>query len=83
MPPGGATVLPVRRPAAAATGAAASSAEAAAAAGDLAALAAAIAAFEGCALRNTATNLVFADGNPAARVMLIGEAPGTVGSSVQ
>ncbi len=76
VPPGGATILPVRRPAAAATGAAASSAEAAAAAGDLAALAAAITAFEGCALRNTATNLVFADGNPAARVMLIGEAPG-------
>jgi DNA polymerase len=27
-------------------------------------------------LRKTATNLVFADGNPAASVMLIGEAPG-------
>jgi DNA polymerase len=32
--------------------------------------------FEGCALRDTATNLVFADGNPAAPLMLIGEAPG-------
>ncbi len=32
--------------------------------------------FEGCALRATASRLVFADGNPAARVMLIGEAPG-------
>ena len=32
--------------------------------------------FEGCALRNTAKNLVFADGNPEARVMLVGEAPG-------
>jgi uracil-DNA glycosylase len=32
--------------------------------------------FEGCALRNTATQLVFADGNPDARVMLVGEAPG-------
>jgi uracil-DNA glycosylase family 4 len=32
--------------------------------------------FEGCALRKTATQLVFADGNPEARVMLLGEAPG-------
>jgi DNA polymerase len=32
--------------------------------------------FEGCALRTTATQLVFADGNPQARVMLVGEAPG-------
>jgi uracil-DNA glycosylase len=32
--------------------------------------------FEGCALRKTATQLVFADGNPQARVMLVGEAPG-------
>jgi DNA polymerase len=32
--------------------------------------------FDGCNLRNTATNLVFADGNPEGRVMLIGEAPG-------
>ena len=32
--------------------------------------------FEGCALKRTATNLVFADGNPAARVMFVGEAPG-------
>jgi DNA polymerase len=48
----------------------------AAAAGDLAALAAAIAGFGGLALRDTATNLVFADGNPASPLMLIGEAPG-------
>src|SRR5262249_56452569 len=32
--------------------------------------------FEGCALRATATRLVFADGNPQARVMFVGEAPG-------
>ncbi len=32
--------------------------------------------FEGCALRATAMNLVFADGNPASPVMFIGEAPG-------
>ncbi len=34
------------------------------------------AAFDGCALKATATQLVFADGNPAARIMLVGEAPG-------
>jgi len=33
-------------------------------------------AFDGCMLRATATQLVFADGNPAARVMFVGEAPG-------
>ncbi|WP_417671876.1 uracil-DNA glycosylase [Roseibium sp.] len=32
--------------------------------------------FSGCNLRLTAKNLVFADGTPGARVMLIGEAPG-------
>jgi uracil-DNA glycosylase len=32
--------------------------------------------FEGCALRTTAKQLVFDDGNPAARVMFVGEAPG-------
>ncbi|MEH3120264.1 MAG: uracil-DNA glycosylase [Methylorubrum populi] len=32
--------------------------------------------FEGCSLRFTAKNLVFADGNPEARVMFVGEAPG-------
>jgi DNA polymerase len=32
--------------------------------------------FDGCALKATASRLVFADGNPAARVMLVGEAPG-------
>jgi hypothetical protein len=39
-------------------------------------LRAALDRFEGCALRATATQLVFADGNPQARVMLVGEAPG-------
>jgi uracil-DNA glycosylase len=33
-------------------------------------------AFEGCALRTTAKQLVFADGNPQGRVMFVGEAPG-------
>jgi len=32
--------------------------------------------FEGCALKSTASQLVFADGNPEARLMLVGEAPG-------
>lgn len=35
-----------------------------------------VAAFEGCALKRTAKGLVFADGTPGARVMLLGEAPG-------
>jgi len=32
--------------------------------------------FSGCNLRTTAKSLVFSDGNPDARVMLVGEAPG-------
>ncbi len=48
----------------------------AAGARDLAELRAAMAGFEGCALKKGARNLVFADGNPAARVMVVGEAPG-------
>ncbi len=39
-------------------------------------LAAALASFDACPLKRTATQLCFADGNPDARVMLIGEAPG-------
>lgn len=35
-----------------------------------------MAAFDGCALKATATHLVFADGNPEAPVMFVGEAPG-------
>ncbi|MDP6953108.1 MAG: uracil-DNA glycosylase [Alphaproteobacteria bacterium] len=50
--------------------------EAAAAADTVAALAEAVAAFDGCALKKTAKNTVFADGNPEADLMLIGEAPG-------
>jgi uracil-DNA glycosylase len=40
------------------------------------ALATAVAGFDACPLKRTATNTVFADGNPAAPVMIIGEAPG-------
>lgn len=36
----------------------------------------ALASFDGCNLKTTAKNLVFADGNPAAKLMLVGEAPG-------
>jgi DNA polymerase len=69
MPPPG-------RARAAARPAAAEATALAAGAATLSELRAAIARFEGCALRDTATNLVFADGNPEARIMLIGEAPG-------
>lgn len=44
--------------------------------GSLADLRACLEAFDGCNLKRTAKSLVFADGNPDARVMFIGEAPG-------
>ena len=50
--------------------------EAAKSAETLDALRALLEGFTGCALHATATRLVFADGNPAARVMFVGEAPG-------
>lgn len=50
--------------------------EAARSANDLQALKQQLEAFEGCSLKFTAKNLVFADGNPEARIMMIGEAPG-------
>lgn len=40
------------------------------------ALRAALAAFDGCPLSATATNLVFSDGNPDSGLMLVGEGPG-------
>ena len=45
-------------------------------ASNLTALQDALAAFEHCDLKRGARNLVFSDGNPEARVMIIGEAPG-------
>ena len=48
----------------------------ASAAPTLEALKQALADFEGCSLKATATNLVFSDGNPEAPIMVIGEAPG-------
>jgi uracil-DNA glycosylase len=42
----------------------------------LAELEAAVRGFDGCALKKTASKTVFCDGNPTAKVMVIGEAPG-------
>jgi DNA polymerase len=50
--------------------------EAARAATNLAELERAVSSFEGCALKRTATNTVFADGVGGAPLMILGEAPG-------
>ena len=57
-------------------GGAASGYEMAAAAATLDELRAALERFEGCPLKRTATNLVLYDGNPKARIVFVGEAPG-------
>lgn len=49
---------------------------AAGAANSIAELKAAVEAFEDCALKKSAMNTVFADGNPAAKIMFVGEVPG-------
>lgn len=54
----------------------ASARDLAASATTLAELKQAIESFEGCGLKGTAHSTVFCDGNPKARVMLVGEAPG-------
>ena len=88
----GARVKPVRRPLArpppaampvsrseiapAPEAAISSAREAARTAPTLEALRALLETFDGCALKYTATRLVFADGNPQARIMFVGEAPG-------
>jgi len=54
----------------------ASAAHLATAAANLAELKAAMEAYEGCNLKRTCQRTVFADGDPAARLMIIGEAPG-------
>jgi uracil-DNA glycosylase len=56
--------------------AAETTARALAAATDLETLKSVMANFDGCTLRRTATQLVFADGVPSSRVMFVGEAPG-------
>ncbi len=43
---------------------------------DLATLRSNLERFEGCALKRTATQLVFSDGAPGSKVMFVGEAPG-------
>lgn len=50
--------------------------EAARSAGDLDQLRAIVEAFDGCALKATATRTVFEDGTRDARIMFVGEAPG-------
>jgi DNA polymerase len=50
--------------------------EAAAKADSLETLRAELEAFDGCALKQTAKNLVFTDGNPQGRLLIMGEAPG-------
>jgi uracil-DNA glycosylase len=45
-------------------------------ASSLDALRASLEAFDGCSLKFTAKNLVFADGNPNSKIMFVGEAPG-------
>ncbi|HVP98907.1 MAG TPA: uracil-DNA glycosylase [Roseiarcus sp.] len=54
----------------------AAASELAAASADLETLRLNMEKFEGCALKRTATQLVFADGVPGSRVMFVGEAPG-------
>lgn len=54
----------------------ASAEDAAKQANSLAELEDALRNFEGCALKRAAKNTVFSDGNPEAKIMLIGEAPG-------
>ena len=77
MAPAPAPAPPPPGPPLVAPGAAVASArELAERAQSLAELEAAVRSFEGCLLRRTATNTVFADGNPAASVMIVGEAPG-------
>lgn len=70
-------LVPAAAPAPAAPDAAATEArEAARSARTLDELRALLERFDGCALKATASRLVFSDGNPEARVMLVGEAPG-------
>jgi uracil-DNA glycosylase len=64
------------QPALSADATAQSAAEAAAAAQTLEELREQLLSFEGCGLKATATQLVFADGNPNAEIMIVGEAPG-------
>jgi uracil-DNA glycosylase len=71
------TIMPSRPPLAVPDEAAVALArEAARQSPDLETLRQQLESFEGCSLKFTAKNLVFSDGNPQARIMLVGEAPG-------
>jgi uracil-DNA glycosylase len=77
IPAAPAAIAPARAEAVVAPEAAITSArEAARTAPTLQALRELLENFDGCALKHTATRLVFADGNPQARIMFVGEAPG-------
>jgi uracil-DNA glycosylase family 4 len=69
-------VAPASEPLPAPDAAVATAREAARAAASLEILRDMLEKFDGCALKSTATRLVFADGNPKARIMFVGEAPG-------
>jgi len=69
-------VTPLSEPAVAPDAAIATAREAARTAASLETLRDMLERFDGCALKSTATRLVFADGNPKARIMFVGEAPG-------
>ncbi|MBE7183672.1 MAG: uracil-DNA glycosylase [Methylobacterium mesophilicum] len=75
-PPTPAAPRPASRPSVPDEGQAALAREQAARAGTLDELKAAMEEFNGCNLKFTAKNIVFSDGNPAAELMLVGEAPG-------
>lgn len=74
--PAPAAPRPTAQPLAAQSAIAADARDRAAAAQSLDALRASVEAFDGCPLKQTATNTVFGDGSPSAKVMFIGEAPG-------
>ncbi|MBV9551188.1 MAG: uracil-DNA glycosylase [Alphaproteobacteria bacterium] len=75
-PPPAAAVAPPRALVESAAEPAQSARTLAARAETIEALAAAIAGFDACPLKRTATNTVFMDGNAAAPLMIVGEAPG-------
>jgi len=74
--PAPASIAPAAEPLPAPDAAIATAREAARTAASLEILRDLLEKFDGCALKSTATRLVFADGNPKARIMFVGEAPG-------
>jgi uracil-DNA glycosylase len=74
--PAPASIAPAAEPLPAPDAAIATAREAARTAASLEVLRDMLEKFDGCALKSTATRLVFADGNPKARIMFVGEAPG-------